>query len=105
MAGRLFGWTGLESLFTGALIAISSTTIIVKAFAEQGIKGKLAEFVFGILIVEDLIAILLLAILTPVASGAGLSAGASGADRGPAGGVPDRRCWWWACWWCRAWCA
>jgi CPA2 family monovalent cation:H+ antiporter-2 len=73
--GRLLGWTVMESLFCGALIAISSTTIIVKAFAEQGIKGKLAEFVFGILIVEDLIAILLLAILTPVASGANLSAG------------------------------
>ena len=75
VTGRLFGWTVIESLFTGALIAISSTTIIVKAFAEQGVKGKLAEFVFGILIVEDLIAILLLAVLTPVASGAGLSAG------------------------------
>jgi monovalent cation:H+ antiporter-2, CPA2 family len=76
VVGRLFGWSALESLFTGALIAISSTTIIVKAFAEQNIKGKVADFVFGILIVEDLIAILLLAILTPVASGVGLSAGA-----------------------------
>ncbi len=76
VVGRLFGWRPLESLFTGALIAISSTTIIVKAFAEQNIKGKVADFVFGILIVEDLIAILLLAILTPVASGVGLSAGA-----------------------------
>jgi CPA2 family monovalent cation:H+ antiporter-2 len=76
VGGRLLGWTPLESLFTGALIAISSTTIIIKAFAEQNIKGKVADFVFGILIVEDLIAILLLAILTPVASGVGLSAGA-----------------------------
>jgi CPA2 family monovalent cation:H+ antiporter-2 len=73
--GRFFGWSGLESFFTGALIAISSTTIIVKAFAEQGVKGKLADFVFGILIVEDLIAILLLAVLTPIASGADMSAG------------------------------
>jgi CPA2 family monovalent cation:H+ antiporter-2 len=75
MTARAFGWTGLEGLFAGALIAISSTTIIVKAFAEQGVKGKIAEFVFGILIVEDLIAILLLAIITPIASGASLSAG------------------------------
>jgi CPA2 family monovalent cation:H+ antiporter-2 len=75
LTGRLFGWTRLESLFTGALIAISSTTIIVKAFAEQGIKGKLNEIVFGILVVEDLIAILLLALLTPLASGTALSAG------------------------------
>ena len=35
VTGRLFGFTALESLFTGALVAISSTTIIVKAFAEQ----------------------------------------------------------------------
>jgi CPA2 family monovalent cation:H+ antiporter-2 len=76
VTARAFGWARLESLFTGTLIAISSTTIIVKAFAEQGVKGKITEVVFGILIVEDLIAILLLAVLTPVASGAGLSAGA-----------------------------
>jgi CPA2 family monovalent cation:H+ antiporter-2 len=76
LTGRLFGWTAYESIFAGALIAISSTTIIVKAFFEQGIKGKLAEIVFGILIVEDLIAVLLLTVLTAVASGAGLSTGA-----------------------------
>jgi monovalent cation:H+ antiporter-2, CPA2 family len=76
VVGRLFGWTVLESLFTGALIAISSTTIIVKAFNEQNVQGKLADFVFGILIVEDLIAIVLLAVLTPLASGHGLAAGA-----------------------------
>ena len=57
----LFGWTPLESLFTGAIIAISSTTIIVKAFDEQRIGGQLRELVVGILIVEDLIAILLMA--------------------------------------------
>ncbi|HVY37801.1 MAG TPA: cation:proton antiporter [Polyangia bacterium] len=72
--GRAFGWNGRESLFLGAMIAISSTTIIVKAYAEQGIGGRLAELVFGELIVEDLIAILLLAVLTAVGSGAGLSA-------------------------------
>jgi CPA2 family monovalent cation:H+ antiporter-2 len=76
IVGRLFDWTVMESLFTGALIAISSTTIIVKAFSEQNIKGKVADFVFGILIVEDLIAILLLAVLTPLASGSGLGPGA-----------------------------
>ena len=73
---RLFHWTVYESLFAGAALAISSTTIIVKAFGEQKIRGRLREIVFGILIAEDLIAILLLTILTAVASGAGLSAGA-----------------------------
>ncbi|MBM7118696.1 cation:proton antiporter [Archangium primigenium] len=75
VVGRAFGWTAKESIFTGAIIAISSTTIIAKAFDEQGIKGKLREVVVGILIVEDLIAILLMATLTAVSTGAGLSAG------------------------------
>jgi len=73
--GRLFGRTPLESLFAGAVIAISSTTIIAKAFDEQGITGRLREFVVGVLIVEDLIAVLLMAVLTAIASGSGLAAG------------------------------
>lgn len=72
VVGRLFGWTPRESLFTGAIIAISSTTIIAKAFDEQGIKGSLRELVVGVLIVEDLIAILLMTMLTAVSSGADL---------------------------------
>jgi monovalent cation:H+ antiporter-2, CPA2 family len=74
VVGHLFGWTTLESLFTGAIVAISSTTIIAKVFDEQNIKGPLRELVVGILIVEDLIAILLMATLTAVVSGSGLSA-------------------------------
>src|SRR5215468_5531630 len=41
LTGRLFGWTVIESLFAGAAIAISSTTIIAKAFDEQRIHGRL----------------------------------------------------------------
>jgi len=76
LVSRLFGWTVYEALFAGAALSISSTTIIVKVFAEQKVKGRLAEIVFGILIMEDLIAVLLLTILTAVATGAGLSASA-----------------------------
>ncbi len=72
---QLFGWTLLESMFLGAVIAISSTTIVAKAFQEQQVTGRLREMVVGVLIVEDLIAILLLAALTAVASGSGLAAG------------------------------
>lgn len=75
IVGRAFGWTVRESIFAGAIIAISSTTIIAKAFDEQGVKGKLRELVVGVLIVEDLIGILLMAVLTAVASGQGMSAG------------------------------
>jgi CPA2 family monovalent cation:H+ antiporter-2 len=82
LAGRALGWTVLESAFTGALIAISSTTIIAKAFEESGVKGPLRELVVGILIAEDLIAILLLALLTAVASGGGLSLGGIAATAG-----------------------
>ncbi|NOT33878.1 MAG: potassium transporter [Candidatus Eisenbacteria bacterium] len=78
VAARLFGWGALESAFAGAAVAISSTTIIVKAFAEQGLRGRVSELVFGILIIEDLIAILLLALLTPASSGETASAGPLG---------------------------
>ena len=75
LLGRLFGWTTLESIYAGAVIAISSTTIIVKAFAEQGVRGRFTEMVFGILIIEDLIGIFLIAILTTLSTGGGVSAG------------------------------
>ncbi len=68
MVGQAFGWTVRESIFAGAIIAISSTTIIAKAFDEQGIHGKLRELVVGVLIVEDLIGILLMAVLTAISS-------------------------------------
>lgn len=64
-AARAFGWSTTESIFTGALIAISSTAIIVKAFEDQRLSGtRLADLVVGILIYEDVIAILLLVVLT-----------------------------------------
>ena len=69
VAGQAFGWTWLQSLYAGAAISISSTTIIVKAFEEQRIKGEFTHIVFGILIVEDLIAILLITILTNLSAG------------------------------------
>jgi CPA2 family monovalent cation:H+ antiporter-2 len=74
LAGRLFGWTIMESVFAGAVVAISSTTIIAKAFEEQKIGGRLRELVVGILLMEDLIAIVFMALLTAVATGAGIGA-------------------------------
>jgi CPA2 family monovalent cation:H+ antiporter-2 len=72
---RAFGWTVREGVFAGAIVAISSTTIIAKAFGEQGIRGRLRDFVVGILVVEDLIAILLMAVLTAAAAGDRVSTG------------------------------
>jgi CPA2 family monovalent cation:H+ antiporter-2 len=74
LVGRAFGWTRLESVYTGAIIAISSTTIIAKTFSELEVKGRVAEIVLGVLIGEDFIAILLLAVLTAISSGGELSA-------------------------------
>src|SRR6185503_19073367 len=75
MVGQAFGWTARQSIFAGGIVAISSTTIIAKAFDEQGVKGRLRELVVGVLIVEDLIAILLMTVLTALSSGDELSAG------------------------------
>lgn len=66
--GRAFGWSLMDSLFLGALISISSTTIIIKALAELGnMKEGFAQIIFGILIVEDLLGILLIALLSGIA--------------------------------------
>lgn len=72
---RAFGWPPLQSAFTGAIVAISSTTIIVKAFQEQRAKGRFTEVVLGILIMEDLIGILLIAVFTTLSSGHGVTPG------------------------------
>lgn len=65
IAGHLLKWSFNDTLFLGAALSISSTTIIIKAIDELGLKSKrFAEFIFGILIVEDLLAILLLVGLT-----------------------------------------
>ncbi len=67
--GKLFAWSTLDSLFLGGILAISSTTIIIRALDELGLKQKkFASLVFGVLIVEDLVAILLLVVLTAISS-------------------------------------
>lgn len=73
--GQLFDWTTLESVYAGAIIAISSTTIIAKAFEEQGVKGKFTDIVFGVLIIQDIIGIFFIAILTAVSTGTVVSPG------------------------------
>jgi K+:H+ antiporter len=75
---RLMGWSVLASFYAGAAVAISSTTIIAKTFADQKTRGRYTQLVFGILIIEDLIAIVLLALLTPASPGAGPAAASIG---------------------------
>lgn len=65
--GRMFSWNPMDSLFLGGILAISSTTIIIRAFDELQVKTRgFAKLVFGVLIIEDLVAILLLVVLTTV---------------------------------------
>jgi CPA2 family monovalent cation:H+ antiporter-2 len=74
--GGFFGWNKMDSLFLGAMLAISSTTIIVKALDELGMKKeKFAQLIFGILIVEDILAIGMIALLSGVATQGSVDAG------------------------------
>ncbi|MCX2431535.1 MULTISPECIES: cation:proton antiporter [unclassified Pedobacter] len=67
-AGKLMGWKTMDSIFLGGILSVSSTTIIIRAFEELGVKHKkFAGLVFGVLIVEDLVAILLLVLLSTLA--------------------------------------
>ena len=68
-AAGLLGWTTPERLFTGAIVAISSTSIIAKAFEEKKITGPWRDTVLSVLIVEDVLAILLMVVLGLVAGG------------------------------------
>lgn len=68
LAGKALGWGLMDSIFLGGILSVSSTTIIIRAFDELGVKHKqFARLVFGVLIVEDLVAILLLVLLTTLA--------------------------------------
>lgn len=67
LAGRALGWSFNDSMFLSAALAISSTTIIIKALEELQLQRKrFAELIFGVLVVEDLLAILLLIGLSTV---------------------------------------
>lgn len=68
IVGKAIGWTTMESIFLGGLLSMSSTLVIIKAYDEMGLKRKpYASVVFGGLVVEDLIAILLMVLLSTLA--------------------------------------
>ena len=71
----------MDSVFLGAMLSISSTTIIVKALAELGkTREAFAEIIFGILVIEDILAIVLLALLSGFARTGSLHAGQVGIE-------------------------
>ncbi|MBD5364564.1 MAG: sodium:proton antiporter [Bacteroides sp.] len=68
--GHLLGFSNINSIFLGGMISMSSTTIILKALTDLGLRHKrFAAQVFGVLIVEDLFAVLMMVILSSVAVG------------------------------------
>lgn len=67
--GSYFGWKSMDSIFLGAMLAISSTTIIVKALDELNMKHeRFAQMIFGVLIVEDILGIGIIALLSGIAA-------------------------------------
>ena len=86
LVGRALGLDPTMAVFAGACLGISSTMLVAKAFDELGWKGGFTDVVFAILVFEDLIAIILLAVVTGVASGAGLDAQALARLLGKLGG-------------------
>ncbi|HNW91885.1 MAG TPA: cation:proton antiporter, partial [bacterium] len=73
LAARAAGLSSTAALFVGGALCISSTTIIARVFTERPPDRALRDRVFGVLLIEDLVAVLLLAVLTAVAAGHGLS--------------------------------
>ena len=66
--GLLLGWSIMDSFFLGSMISMSSTTIIIKAFEDLNIrKQKFTDLVFGVLVVEDIMGILMLVLLPTIA--------------------------------------
>ena len=73
VAGSLLGWSHMDSIFLGGMLAMSSTTIIIKAFEDLKLKGqRFTEMVFGVLIVEDIAGIIMMVMLSTLAA-AGIS--------------------------------
>ena len=68
VAGQAMGWTAMESIFLGGLLSMSSTMVVLKSYEDMKLKDKpWAGMVFGTLVVEDLIAILLMVLLSTMA--------------------------------------
>jgi CPA2 family monovalent cation:H+ antiporter-2 len=66
--GQVMSWSLMDSIFLGGILSISSTTIILRAFDELRVKEKrFAQLVFGVLIIEDLVAVVLLVLLSTIA--------------------------------------
>lgn len=76
IVGHSFGWGRMDCIFLGGMLAMSSTTIIYKAFDDLGLRQqRFASIVMSVLILEDMLAIVMMVMLSALASGANLDGG------------------------------
>lgn len=81
--GRAFGWRNTDSIFLGAMLSMSSTTVIIKVLTEMGrTKEKFAQLIFGILVIEDILGIAMIALLSGIAMTGTLTFGTVGVTLG-----------------------
>jgi len=71
-AGQWLEWSIVESVFLGSCIAISSTMVVTKVFEQKPVGKDVRDYVFGVLIIQDVVAIVLIAAMTAIAAGSGL---------------------------------
>lgn len=84
--GQLFHWSNIDSLFLGAMLSMSSTTVIIKVLTEMGrTKESFAQLIFGILIIEDILGIAMIALLSGIAMTGTLSMATVGVTLGRLG--------------------
>lgn len=70
IVGHSFGWKEMDCIFLGGMVAMSSTTIIYKAFSDMGLTQQgFASTVMSVLILEDILAIVMMVMLSTIASG------------------------------------
>ena len=68
LVGHMMGWSTMNSIFLGGMLSMSSTTIIIKAFDDLGLRSqRFTGIVFGTLVVDDLVAILMMVLLSTMA--------------------------------------
>ena len=76
LVGQAMGWGMMDSIFLGGMLSMSSTTIIIKAFDEMGVrKEPFAQLVFGTLVIEDIAGIFMMIILSTVSVSKNISGG------------------------------
>ena len=84
--GRFFKWPLLDSVFLGAMLSMSSTTVIIKVLGELGkMKERFSQLIFGILILEDILGIAMIVLLSGIAMTGQLSVGDVGLTLGKLG--------------------